>query len=176
MDQRKRPYYERLAIDEAFVGARAARLTNIIGEQGDEFFEAAGLTVPSRASSTILFINKNGPSSLVEIARALDEQHQLTAQRTQLLEKISIVVRKPDPNDRRRKTFHLTKHGAAEVALIERRCRQAIRIFDALNQELGFNLSAALDAAHNCLLKKSMMERLQEIEALDAGVTNNHHG
>ncbi len=158
---KKRPFYELLSFDEAFVGARALSLTDLIGKQGDEFFQDAGLTTPSRTTSTILFIDHNGPSSLVEIARALGEQHQLTAQRTTLLEGLSIIKRKPDPNDQRRKTFHLTKRGAAEVALIEERCREAIGVFDDLNKELGFNLGAALDAAQKALSQRSMMERLK---------------
>ncbi|MEO9467484.1 hypothetical protein [Parasphingorhabdus sp.] len=161
MELKNRPFYERLSFDEAFVGARALRLTELIGRQGDEFFQDVGLTAPSRTTSTILFIDHNGPSSLVEIARGLGEQHQLTAQRTTLLEDLSIIKRKPDPNDQRRKIFHLTKRGAAEVVLIEARCREAINVFDDLNNELGFNLGVALDAAQKALSQRSMMERLK---------------
>lgn len=156
-----RPFYERLSLDKAFVGARALRLTDLIGKQGDEFFQDAGLTAPSRATSAILFIAHNGPSSLVEIARALGEQHQLTAQRTTLLEELSIIKRKPDPNDHRRKTFHLTKRGEAEVVLIEERCRDAIEVFESLNEELGFNLGKVMDAAQKALSQRSILERLK---------------
>lgn len=162
MKLQNRPFYERLSVDEAFVGARALNLTNLIRSQGDEFYQAAGLTAPSRTTSTILFLDHNGPSSLVEIARALGEQHQLTAQRTSLLEELSIVERKPDIHDKRRKTFHLTRRGAAEVALIEKRCSEAIELFNDLNKELGFDLGAALDAAYKALSKRSMIERLND--------------
>ncbi|MFK7842702.1 MAG: hypothetical protein AB8B54_10590 [Sphingorhabdus sp.] len=163
MERAKRPFYEELSLGKAFVGARALRLTDQIGRQGDAFFQNAGLMTPSRATSTILFIAHNGPSSLVEIARALGEQHQLTAQRTTLLEGLSIIKRKPDPNDQRRKTFHLTKRGMAEVSLIEERCRKAIGVFDDLNQELGFDLGAMLDAAEQALSRRPMIERLNSL-------------
>ncbi len=159
METKNSPFYERLSISEAFVGARALRLTDIIGKQGDDFFREAGLVAPSRAISTILFIDHNGPSSLVEIAKALGEQHQLTAQRTTLLEDLLIVTRKPDPNDQRRKTFHLTDRGLREASLIEERCREAIEVFNDLNKELGFDMSAALEMGRKALAQRSLLER-----------------
>lgn len=159
----KHPFHQRLPYDRAFVGARAMRLSNIIARQGDEYYEAAGLTVPSRTTSTILFIDNNGPSSLVEIARALGEQHQLTAQRTALLEDLAILQRKVDPNDQRRKLYQLTKRGAAQAALIENLCRKVMDVLDDLNNELGFDLGEALDAAHRALSRSSLTERFETI-------------
>ncbi|MEL7198205.1 MAG: hypothetical protein AAGL10_07800 [Pseudomonadota bacterium] len=163
MTANKRPFYKRLPYDQAFIGARAMRLSNIIARQGDEYYEGAGLTVPSRTTSTILFIGNNGPSSLVEIARALGEQHQLTAQRTALLEDLSILQRKSDPNDQRRKLFELTKRGAAEAAFAEDLCRKVMDVLDDLNNELGFDLGEALDAAYRALSRKSLIERSETI-------------
>jgi len=153
------PFYEQLSINSAFLGARTQRLSDLISEQGNAFFRDVGLVVPVRCNSTILFLHNCGPSSLVEIARALDLPHQLVAQRTSLLEEFSILTRKADPNDQRRRTFHLTRKGKREADRIEQRCRDAIEVFENVNKELGVNLGKILDAAHAALSHQTMLDR-----------------
>ncbi|MFK7955459.1 MAG: winged helix DNA-binding protein [Lysobacterales bacterium] len=154
-----KPFFFSLPYQAAFIGPRAQRLANLIGEQGESFFRSAGSVTPVRCVSSLLFINSNGPASIVEIARSLGEQHQLTAHRMAQLEKLSLVRRKADASDRRRKTYHLTAKGKIETALIEERCHRAAEIFNTLSQEIGFDLPAVLDAAFDALSKKSLDER-----------------
>lgn len=155
-----RPFYEQLPIASSFTGARAQRLAGIISEQGDALLEAAGSVTPARCVSIILFLDHNGPSSLVEIARALNEQHQLTAHRVKQLEALSIVTRKPDPNDQRRRTFHLTQKGRDEVKRVETSCHQASDIFEAISDEIGFDLNKLLDRAYEVLDQRPMTDRV----------------
>lgn len=160
------PFYSKLPFQSAFVGARAQRLANLLDQQGSAFFDAAGSQTPIRCTSLILFLSVNGPASLVEIARAMGDDHQLTAHRMIQLESLSLVNRKPDPNDKRRRTFHLTGKGRTEAALLEERCRQSEHIFKRLNAELGFNLAEALDAAFDALSETSVGERSDKEPAL----------
>ncbi len=153
------PFYAQLEIGSAFLGARAQRLAELISKQGDEFFQSAGIVVPVRSVSTILFLRHYGPSSLVQIAKALNEPHQVTAKRTALLETLSMVSCKADPNDGRRRVFQLTRKGNRESGLIEARCTDALRIFEDLNRELDLQLADALDAAYTALTHKSMLAR-----------------
>lgn len=155
-----RPFYEQLPIAPSFVGARAQRLANLISGQGDALLKAADLIVPSRCTSIVLYLDHNGPASLVEIARALDEQHQLTAHRAKQLEDLSIITRKPDPDDQRRRTFHLTQKGKDEAKGIEARCRQAITIFEAIGGEIGCDLNELLDRAYDVLEQRPLTDRV----------------
>lgn len=166
-----RTFYEQLPIASSFTGARAQRLASLISEQGDAFLEAAGLVTPARCVSTILYLDHNGPASLVEIARALDEQHQLTAHRAKQLENLSIVTREADPNDQRRRTFHLTRKGKGEAKRVEARCRQAIDVFEDVSQEIGFDLNRVLDLAYEALKRRSMTGRTVGNSAKKSNVT-----
>jgi len=151
-----------LPVQSAFLGARLQRLANLISEQGNQFFANAGSVTPIHCVSTLLFLNSDGPASLMEIARAFDDQHQLTAHRIKQLEKLSLIIRKDDPNDKRRRTFHLTEKGKVEAKIIEKKCEQASLVFERLNEELGVNLTNALDLAYDALSEKSIEGRVNQ--------------
>ncbi len=153
------PFYFKLPYQGAFIGARAQRLANLVSEQGESFFRSAGSVTPVRCVSALLYLGANGPASVVEIARALGEQHQLTAHRMDQLEKLSLVRREPDASDRRRKTYHLTRRGNRETGLIKERCERAVEVFARLDEEIGFKLSEMLDAAFTALSEKSIEDR-----------------
>lgn len=153
------PFYSKLSIGSAFLGARTQRLANLVSSQGDEFFRAAGIVVPAQAVSTLLLLREYGPSSLVEVAAALNEPHQVTAKRTAQLQGLSMLTCKQDPNDGRRKLFRLTRKGNVESELVEARCKDALRVFEGLNRELDIQLGDALDAAYDALARNSMLSR-----------------
>lgn len=153
------PFYMGLTIGPAFLGARAQRLADLISDQGDAFFREAGIVIPVRTVSTVLYLRQQGPSSLVQIAAALGEPHQVTAKRTARLQALSMVSCKVDPNDKRRKLFRLTRKGNRESDLIDERCKDAIRIFETLNRDLNLHLGHALDAAHAALSRQPMVSR-----------------
>lgn len=159
------PFYTRLPCGAAFLGARAQRFAELISKQGDDFFRAAGIDVPVRTVSTVLYLRHEGPSSLVQIARALSEPHQVTAKRMATLESLSMVSCKADADDKRRRLFRLTRKGKRESTLIEARCEDAMQIFEKLNLELELNVGAALDAAYDALARRSMLARSNDNSA-----------
>lgn len=153
------PFYTRLPFGAAFLGARAQRLADLLTKQGDEFFRSAGIVVPVRSASTLLYVHNHGPSSLVQIAKGLNESHQLTAQRTDRLKSLAMVSSKADPKDKRRRLFALTSKGRREVKLVESQCERALEIFAQLERQIGFRLSEGLDAAYAALARESMLAR-----------------
>ncbi|MEO9634217.1 MAG: hypothetical protein ABJF89_05310 [Parasphingorhabdus sp.] len=104
---------------------------------------------------------------MVEIARALDEQHQLTAHRAKQLESLSLVRRKQDANDKRRRTFHLTQKGRVEAEKVEAVCRQGVEIFEDLSEELGCDLNRVLNSAHALLQQRPVVSRAIENQKND---------
>ncbi|MEO0422774.1 MAG: hypothetical protein AAF184_10590 [Pseudomonadota bacterium] len=153
------PFFLELPLSDAFVGARAQRLAELIGQQGDEFLQAAGVVIPARSVSTLLYLHHEGSASLVEIAKALRESHQLTAQRTSLLNSLGMISSRADENDGRRRVFSLTRKGKREAAKVQARCTQAIAVFDDLNRELASDLARTLDAAYDALRARPMLAR-----------------
>ncbi|MEO0576221.1 MAG: MarR family transcriptional regulator [Pseudomonadota bacterium] len=157
------PFYLTLPFESAFVGARLQRLADLLETQGNAFFEAGGSATPARCASSVLFLDANGPASLVEIARAMKQDHQLTAHRIRQLSELGFVARKVDPHDSRKKILSLTRKGKAQADLLIERCQQAAQVFERLNVELGFNLAEALDAAFAALERKTIDERYSDV-------------
>ncbi len=164
----EQPFYLQLPIGEAFLGARVQRLADLLSKQGDAFFQQAGIAAPARTVSTLLCLRHRGPSSLVQIAHALNESHQLTAQRTSMLRSLVLVSCRADPKDKRRRVFALTAKGKREAESVEARCKDALRVFESLNRELDVHLGNALDAAFAALTKRSMIVRAAEVGHAEA--------
>ena len=132
---------------DAFLGNRLALLVDLIVDQGDTLLKDAGLSFPSRATSTILLVSKRENLSTADIADELDQPHQLATQRVDSLVKLGLLERRNDPMDARRKTLSLTKKGEKEATILEETLRDAQLAFQGLYQELGVNLgSIATDA------------------------------
>jgi len=86
---------------KAYLGKAAQSLILTSSDQVREIYELRGLVIPVRVSSTLEIINRKPGISLSEIGRALGIPHQLVAQRTGILLKMSLIEKRPDKKDRR---------------------------------------------------------------------------
>lgn len=75
-----------------------------------------GMVFPVSCSSTLLHLNKNGPASVTEVARALPP-HQTVAQLLATLSKLHVIEKRTDAADRRRTEYFLTEFGTAQASL-----------------------------------------------------------
>ena len=140
-----------LAADPAFTAKMAYDFAMLVGRQAESVYQSMGIAFPVTVSSTVLYLTKVKASSLAEIARALDHPHQLIAQRLKTLLKLELIESKPDPSDRRRTEYRLTKKGKSQGKHLQKYCSEADGIFSDLSTELGVDLLAALRNAHAAL-------------------------
>ncbi|WP_375203263.1 MarR family winged helix-turn-helix transcriptional regulator [Hyphococcus sp.] len=160
---KSRSFLDAHALRHAFVGNALGRLVDVISEQGDTLLEAAGLSFPSRASSTMLLIEERGDLSIADITRELRQPHQLVAQRIDLLAEKGLVVRMADPSDGRRKILRLSSKGKKEAVILKERLQGAAIAFDEIFDEIGVNLSEAAEAASVALKHVSLGERINAL-------------
>jgi DNA-binding MarR family transcriptional regulator len=80
-------------------------------------------------------LDREGPQSVSDLAKAEGMRPQSMAQTVSELEADGLVERRPDPDDRRRALVQLTKHGRA-VLKAERRARQGW-LAQAIEQDLS---------------------------------------
>ncbi len=144
----------------AFLGNLLIRLLEVIEAQGDELYRDAGLSFPPRASSTILLISERDGVTTADIARELQQPHQLATQRVETLIKSGLLRRKSDPADARRRRLLLTKNGKREVAVLRATLHDAKKMYEDLFQEIGANLSENAQFAMSALEEKSIIERI----------------
>ena len=149
-------------LGSAFIAYQLERLAELIVAQGNDMLDAAGITFPSRAVSTVLFIGERQPTSTADIARALGQPHQVATQRVDLLIRLGIVERIDDPDDGRRKLLRLTRQGTAQFEVLTARLTKAGQAFEALFDEIGCNLSAVTQRASDSLLDAPLLARMKD--------------
>tara|TARA_R110000782_G_C14795521_1_gene411324 strand:- start:1321 stop:1806 length:486 start_codon:yes stop_codon:yes gene_type:complete len=148
-------------LGSAFIAYQLERLTELIVAQGNDMLDAAGITFPSRAVSTVLFIGEHQPTSTADIARALGQPHQVATQRVDLLIQFGIVERVDDPEDGRRKLLRLTGKGADQFRTLTARLAKAGQAFEALFAEIGCDLPAVLQRAADALRAAPLLTRMK---------------
>jgi len=147
----------------AFVANQVRRLVDLIGEQGNDMLEAAGITFPSRTVSTVLFVGEHQPASTADIARALEQPHQVATQRVDLLIQLGIFERVDDPDDGRRKLLCLTSEGSDQLKVLTERLEKAGQAFDALFAEIGCDLPDVTRRAADALHKAPLLARMKAL-------------
>ncbi len=144
----------------AFLANSLHRLADMIAEQGDNLLMGAGLSLPSRAASTVLLIGERGQISAADIAKEFRQPHQLVTQRVEALIELRLVDRLDDPFDRRRKTLALTRKGKRELRLLETCLQDAEQVFLGLYQEIECDLIAVTQRAMKALASRSILDRI----------------
>jgi DNA-binding MarR family transcriptional regulator len=147
----------------AFVSNFALRLVDAICEETQAHADRLGILAPSRTHSAILFLHRQGPATLSEIARIDDQSHQLVSARFAPLEQLGLIERFDDPVDGRRKPYRLTPTGRADAKLIEAATVREAEVMRRLFEEMGQDLVAALEEAIERLRVKPFSRRLLEV-------------
>ena len=65
---------------KALLGKRAEDLSNLIEEQSQPIFDSLGIIVPIKSCSTLLSLFELQQASVTDLARQLDQSHQLVKQ------------------------------------------------------------------------------------------------
>lgn len=151
------------SIGASFVGKRAEQLSGLIEQQVVPVFNNIGIVVPVRSCSLIIMLDELTVASAADLARRLDQSHQLILQKIPALEKLKLLERKTDPADKRRKVFRLTTKGKKQVALLNQNAGVFEEAYETLNQELGFDVFDVLGRAIAALQAKPLVNRIDEI-------------
>jgi DNA-binding MarR family transcriptional regulator len=148
----------------AFVANTLERLAGLIMAQGDALLRDAGLDFPSRAASTLLLLSERARVSAADLAKALEQPHQLVTQRVDLLIELGIVSRAGDPGDARRRILVLTAKGKRQFKALQAQLALADAAFAELSSEIGCDLADASRRAIAALGRSSVLERVRALE------------
>lgn len=145
----------------AFVSNKFIRLSDLIAEQGEDMLRAADIDVPSRAVSIMLLIGEHGEISAADIAKLLQQPHQLVTQRADLLIELALIKRRSDPRDGRRKILVLTAKGVDQFNRLTERMDRVAAVFAALFEEIECDLAAMAMRAIEALRRSPILERIE---------------
>ncbi|MBL4790569.1 MAG: winged helix DNA-binding protein [Kordiimonadaceae bacterium] len=148
----------------AFVANILRHLVELIVTQGDDLLADVDIGFPSRAVSSVLLLGEQGPMSAADIAKTLDQPHQLVTQRVDLLLELSVVERMSDPRDGRRKVLKLTAKGEIQFRSLQSRLAEAEVAFAGLFEEIGCDLPTVAINALEALSRLSILDRVKALQ------------
>jgi DNA-binding MarR family transcriptional regulator len=156
-----RHFTETHALNGAFVANRLSALVDLIALQGDSLLEDAGISIPSRAVSCVLLVGDQGQVSAADIAKALQQPHQLATQRVEALIKLGLLKRIDDPEDGRRKILALTAKGKDQYVRLNVRLAEVEQAFLGLFAEIDCDLLAVVERAIESLRDTPLLKRIR---------------
>ncbi|PCI64016.1 MAG: hypothetical protein COB37_03445 [Kordiimonadales bacterium] len=149
---------------DAFVGNILRHLVDLIVTQGDDLLEDVAIKFPSRAVSSVLLLGEQGAMSAADIAKTLDQPHQLVTQRIDLLLEFGVVERMSDPKDGRRKVLRLTSAGETQFHSLKTRLAEAELAFAELFEEIACDLPTVAITAIEALSRSSILDRVKSLQ------------
>ncbi len=147
-------------LSDSFIGKQADDLSNLIREQIKPIYEALGIVVPVKSCSVIHYLNKFDDLSVTDLAKHLNQSHQLIKQKLPKLQKLGLITTRSDENDKRRTTYHLTVVGRHQAQLLSENSLNAV--YEHLSEEINANLHKVLNNAINGLKQKDLLTRFYE--------------
>lgn len=149
----------------AFLPHLLRRLSDEMVE-GDKLWHAErGLKSPPRTASTLLALDQHGNLAITELAKLLNQSHQLVQQWIAKLLKLNLICVRPDPADARRSLISLTDEGRAEVVCLKKEIQSTGTAICTLVDEVSPGLIEALWMLEDNLRKRSLIDRIREVDA-----------
>jgi len=144
---------------KALLGKRAEDLSNLIEQQTQPIFDSLGIIVPIKSCSTLLSLIELEQASLAELARKLEQSHQLVKQKLPKLIKLGLIQQQPDKEDKRRTLYSLTSQGKEQSQKIKEYLKQSEVLVDSISSDIGVDIFSAIDQAIQSMRDKSLWER-----------------
>ena len=154
----KGKYFESLGNE--YLAHFSRRLSDLIIEQASVILQEAQLVTPTTAISSILFLANEKDVTVAALADALGVSHQMATQRINALEKLKLLQRVEDQEDKRAKKIVLTELGKQEAAFLTPLTHQLKSAFDSLEAELDCSLTKVIRSAELALVAKPLKSRL----------------
>ncbi len=145
----------------SFIGKQADDLGNLISVQIKPILEMMGIIVPVKSCSIIHYLNQSDNYSLADLAKKLNQSHQLVNQKLPGLVKQGLVKKSSDPDDKRRNVFILSEDGRQQAELLLK--SSLLHVYEDLSDEIGANLYQVLNEAIEGLKQKDLLTRFKEL-------------
>jgi DNA-binding MarR family transcriptional regulator len=159
-----------------FMAHRLRRASELILEETSKLLLDEEIEGPARAASTLLLLRDNGPTGITEIAFRLRLSHPLIIKLSAGLAAAGLVRDESDPRDNRRRLLALTDKGLAETQRIDAFSDAVGRAFEAMFEESGADLFAALEGFEAAAERRPVAARVRAALARAAETSSNADG
>jgi DNA-binding MarR family transcriptional regulator len=146
----------------SFIGKQADDLGQLIKAQIQPLLQQLGIIVPVKSCSIIHYLYQSDDNSLADLAKQLQQSHQLVKQKLPRLIDLGLVIKIKDQQDKRRTIYRLTEAGRAQAALLEE--NSLLHVYEDLSREIGANLYQVLNDAIDSLKRKDLLSRFEALK------------
>ncbi|MEJ8474637.1 MarR family winged helix-turn-helix transcriptional regulator [Roseibium algae] len=152
------------ALGYATLGSRLRRLGEQLQTDAQELSGAlTGQDLPSPQNSALAALVRNGPLSIGDLSASLGQSQPGVTRMIGKMKSADLVTAQSDPSDGRISKIHLTEHGAARIAELERLHWPAVeQAVAALCEGLQGSLLEQLSQLEDILAEKSLKQRALE--------------
>lgn len=147
-------------LSQSFIGKQADDLGQLISEQIKPLYVSLGIVVPVKSCSIIHTLSRLGQASVTEIARVLNQSHQLVKQKLPRLIQLALIEDHADPNDKRKTYYALTQLGQDQADLLRQHSLE--KVYAQLSDQVGADLYRVLTAAISELKNQDLYSRYLE--------------
>ncbi len=145
-----------------YLARASANFAEFLAQQAQQVYTQMGLRLPVAATSTFDLIAEKGQLSIADVARALGRSHQSASQQVKTLHKAGLLEVKTSEQDARARLYVLTADGRTQHELLKKLKAPIEEAYRQLFEELGFNLTNALEQATSVLSAKPLPDRIAE--------------
>lgn len=158
-----------VSLGRAFVAHRLRRLSELLVDESASVRSERGIKSPTRSSSTLLLLEREGSLAVTEIAARLRLSHPLIIKMVDALTSEGFLSSEMDSSDRRRRCVSLTDAGRAEAKRVRAFTDLVDGALDGLSEEVGVDLYDVLVAFEDALHKQPFSERIRSATPRRAG-------
>lgn len=144
-----------------FLTTAMDQLSALIMEQGQQTLREAGVDFSIRAAPIVLLLTKKGPLAAADVAKALNQPHQLVAQRLDALVDLKIIARVSDPGDARRKLLKITPKGRTQLIRLKDTLDLIEVAYEQVFEKIGCDLAAKVLEAAEALTREPFPDRVR---------------
>lgn len=135
----------------SFLGLQLYKLLNEIDRGGTASLANTADALPSKLSSTLIYLHHCGPCPVSELSAQLRMSHQLVGQRLNGLRKRRMIEETDDPDDGRKKLIGLNKAGKKAAKELEAVAAIAETVYQELFKEIGIDVFEGVTRARRAL-------------------------
>lgn len=143
-----------------FLGNSIDHLSAQIVEQAQQVLRDAGVELSTRAAPIILMLMKHGPMTAAEVAKALNQAHQLVTHHVDALVSLEIITRVGDPGDGRRKLLKVTPKGDVQLVKLKEILDLIEVAYEDMFAKIDCDLAAKVLEATAELSRSPLSERI----------------
>jgi DNA-binding MarR family transcriptional regulator/N-acetylglutamate synthase-like GNAT family acetyltransferase len=143
------------------LGNRLRRLGEHFASDAKQVFALYDVAIDTRWFPVFFMLSETESSAITELAKAVGQSHPAVSQVVREMQKQQIVESKKSPEDGRIHQVALTPKGKAIAQRLSLQCQDADHVMQALLQEAGTDLWAALQAVEEVLEQQSYFERMK---------------